>query len=155
MLFCTIDTPIGPLYIAEEKGNLTQSGFGIMPGSRPEQKGLSPLLAEAQKQFLAYFEGSLQHFNLPLAPTGTEFQKNVWDALTKIPYGTTATYGEVAAAIGNAKACRAVGGANNKNPLGVIIPCHRVIGADKSLVGYAGGLHIKQWLLAHEAKYRG
>ncbi len=149
--YSAIETPVGLCYFAEENGSLTHSGFDVCPGERGE----TPLLKEAKAQFKAYFEGTLQSFHLPLNPRGTDFQKAVWAALTAIPYGRTTTYGAIAAAVGNPKACRAVGGANNKNPLGIIVPCHRVIGADKSLVGYAGGLGIKKWLLEHEAKFCG
>ena len=97
-----------------------------------------------------YFSGRRQVFTLPLALEGTPFQHRVWEALRKIPYGSTCSYGEVAAAVGNPKASRAVGMANNRNPLPVLIPCHRVIGADGGLVGYGGGLDIKKKLLALE-----
>ncbi len=113
--------------------------------------------SELQKKALCelkeYFEGSLTEFTLPLAPEGTEFQKRVWRALCTIPYGETRSYGEIAKLIGNPKACRAVGGANNKNPIMIVIPCHRVIGADGSLVGYAGGTDIKKRLLELEGRH--
>lgn len=98
-------------------------------------------------QLRAYFKGELHHFDLPLAPVGTDFQRKVWEALQAIPYGEVASYGEIAAAIGNPKAVRAVGGANARNPIPVIIPCHRVIGSDGSLTGFGGGLTTKQRLL--------
>ena len=110
----------------------------------------TPLLREAKAQLDAYFDGRLKVFSLPLAPAGTEFQRKIWGLLQDIPYGTTRTYGEIAALAGDPKACRAVGMANNRNPLSILIPCHRVIGANGSLVGYGGGLEIKLWLLQLE-----
>jgi methylated-DNA-[protein]-cysteine S-methyltransferase len=104
-------------------------------------------------QFEAYFCGALGEFNLPLDPVGSEFQLAAWNALLKIPFGQTRTYGEIAKAIGQPKAARAVGLANNQNPIVIIIPCHRVIGADGSLTGYGGGLPRKRWLLQHELRF--
>ncbi|GKX65747.1 methylated-DNA--[protein]-cysteine S-methyltransferase [Inconstantimicrobium mannanitabidum] len=105
------------------------------------------LLMQAIKQLNEYFSGSRNFFDLPLEPEGTEFQKKVWNALKEIPFGETRSYGEIAKKIGNEKAARAVGMANNKNPIMIIIPCHRVIGSNGKLVGYAGGLDIKEKLL--------
>ena len=112
----------------------------------------TPLLTEAAKQLLEYFSGNRTSFDLPLAPSGTEFQQKVWQALQTIPYGETWSYKKVAEAIGNPKASRAVGMANNKNPIAIMIPCHRVIGANGKLVGYAGGLDIKSTLLELETR---
>ena len=109
-----------------------------------------PVLTETTRQLTEYFAGQRQTFTLPLAATGTPFQQRVWAALRAIPYGQTRSYGQIAAAVGNPKACRAVGMANNRNPIMIIVPCHRVIGADGSLVGYAGGVHIKEYLLRLE-----
>ena len=149
MLFYRINSPIGLLTLAEENDALT----AIIFGSTEHETGKSALLTETAKQLEAYFGGRLKHFDIPLAPRGTEFQQKVWQQLLTIPYGKTATYGEIAAQCGNPKACRAVGGANNKNPIPIIIPCHRVIGASNKLVGYAGGLDIKQKLLDIEKRY--
>ncbi len=102
-------------------------------------------------QLRAYFAGHLTEFNVPLAPRGTPFQRRVWGALTEIPLGATTTYGALAAHLGQITASRAVGAANGKNPVSLIVPCHRVIGASGTLTGYAGGLELKQWLLDHEA----
>lgn len=110
----------------------------------------SPLLDAAEAQLREYFAGARRTFDLPLAPHGTEFQQRVWAALRAIPYGETRTYGELAAAIGSPNASRAVGMANHRNPIPIIIPCHRVIGANGTLTGYAGGLEIKRKLLALE-----
>lgn len=106
-----------------------------------------------REQLSAYFAGDLIKFDLPLAPEGTEFQKQAWRALCKIPYGATISYGEQARRIGQPNAFRAVGTANGQNPISIIVPCHRVIGANGSLTGYGGGLPRKKWLLAHEATY--
>lgn len=110
-------------------------------------------LAEAVNQLKEYFNGKRQSFSLPLAPEGTEFQKQVWKELCNIPYGETISYKTLATRAGNVNASRAVGMANNRNPIGIIIPCHRVIGANGSLTGYAGGLDRKEWLLNHELLY--
>ena len=112
------------------------------------------LLREVRQQLHAYFDGALRKFDLPLAGEGTKFQRDVWNELCKIPYGVTHTYGELAKRLGNANASRAVGLANGRNPIGIIVPCHRVIGANGSLTGYAGGVGRKQWLLEHERRYR-
>ena len=111
--------------------------------------------AEAEAQLHAYFAGELERFELPLAPRGTAFQRSVWDALREIPYGRTTTYSELAASIGRPSACRAVGAANGRNPLPVIVPCHRVLGAAGALTGYGGGLERKRDLLAFEAAKAG
>jgi methylated-DNA-[protein]-cysteine S-methyltransferase len=105
---------------------------------------------ETKQQLAAYFAGSLTEFNLPLQMQGTTFQQRVWSALTAIPFGTTISYGELAQQIGQPKASRAVGLANGRNPLSIIVPCHRVIGANGKLTGYGGGIERKQWLLNHE-----
>jgi methylated-DNA-[protein]-cysteine S-methyltransferase len=101
-----------------------------------------------------YFKGNRKDFDLPLNPTGTAFQKNAWDALLKIPYGETRSYKQQAEAVGNAKACRAVGAANGKNPISIIIPCHRVIGTDYKLTGYGGGISVKEKLLELECRVK-
>lgn len=108
------------------------------------------LLREAAKQLKEYFLGNRKSFDIPLAPKGTEFQQKVWKALQEIPFGETRSYGEIARNVGNPKAARAVGMANNRNPIAIFIPCHRVIGANGKLVGYAGGLDIKEHLLSVE-----
>lgn len=110
----------------------------------------SSLIKNAYRQLVEYFNKQRKTFDLPLAPEGTEFQMKVWKALSDIPYGKTRSYKEIAIAIGNPKAVRAVGMANNKNPIPIIIPCHRVIGSDGKLVGYGGGLEIKEYLLKLE-----
>ena len=118
-----------------------------IPALAPEH----PILCEAERQLNEYFAGRRADFDLPLEPDGSEFQKKVWQALQKIPFGQTRTYREIAQAIGAATAFRAVGLANGKNPLSIVVPCHRVIGSDGSLTGFAGGLQAKATLLALEA----
>ena len=107
---------------------------------------------EARRQLQAYFDGDLRAFDLPLAAEGSAFQKRVWTALCDIPYGETISYGELARRIGQPTAARAVGLANGQNPISIVVPCHRVIGANGSLTGYGGGLPRKRWLLAHEGR---
>ena len=141
----TVESPVGPLALESDGAALTALRFG--PGGAGE---LCPVLEETRRQLEEYFSGRRREFDLPLTPRGTPFQQAVWRALMTIPYGETAGYGEIAARIGNPRACRAVGMANNRNPISIIIPCHRVIGADGSMVGYGGGLPIKEYLLKLE-----
>lgn len=149
--FC--ETGRGPLLVAIDQDGLRHVEF--MLGERPvmpqadwqqDDKALAPYVA----QFTAYFAGQLQQFDLPMAARGTPFQQTVWRALCDIPHGETVSYLEIAQAIGNPKAVRAVGAANGRNPLSIIVPCHRVIGRSGDLTGYAGGIPIKRWLLALE-----
>ena len=141
----TFDSIIGKINLCADDEALTNLGFGSGSGNNP-----NGIILEAVKQLSEYFDGKRQSFDLPLKPHGTEFQQKVWSALLEIPYGETRTYGEIAAATGNPKACRAVGMANNRNPIAVIIPCHRVIGSNGALTGYAGGLKAKEILLELE-----
>lgn len=137
--------------IAEKDGYIVEAGFGEHPKERSGwEKKETDLIVKAKKQLEEYFLGVRREFSLPLMPEGTEFQKKVWAALLTIPYGEVRTYGQIAAQVGNPKASRAVGMANHNNPIGIIIPCHRVIGANGKLTGYAGGLDKKQWLLQLE-----
>lgn len=147
LLYCSLKTPVGLLTIGEEDGALASIQFhGIDAALCPP----TPLLQYAQEQLTAYFSGQRKTFALPLAPHGTPFQRAVWQALQKIPYGQTRSYGEIAALIGKPHAYRAVGAANHCNPLPILIPCHRVVGANGTLTGYAGGLTTKQFLLELE-----
>lgn len=159
MYYRTIhDATLGPITLCTLREQLQYLGFGTgRPTSEymPAPHGVSPLLDKAVRQLEAYLAGSLRVFDLPLTLEGTSFQKSVWQALCTIPYGETRSYGDIAAQIGNPKASRAVGGANNKNSIAVVIPCHRVIGATGNLVGYAGGLNIKQYLLDLESRHKG
>ena len=147
----TIQSPLGSPTLVEEDGALVQLSFDGYTVLESEEVD-SPLLREAERQLASYFAGQLQVFSLPLCTRGTPFQEKVWCALQKIPYGETRTYGELAAMIGQPTAARAVGGANHRNPLAIIIPCHRVVAAHGGLGGYGGGLDKKQWLLALEEK---
>jgi methylated-DNA-[protein]-cysteine S-methyltransferase len=112
---------------------------------------LPPVLRQAVEELREYFAGERREFTLPLAPAGTPFQQQVWAALREIPYGATCSYGRIAGRIGRPKACRAVGMANNRNPIAIVVPCHRVVGASGALVGYAAGLEVKEKLLALES----
>jgi methylated-DNA-[protein]-cysteine S-methyltransferase len=153
--FLDIESPIGLLRLVSGEAGLTELDLRPPPKRQlpqdewRESPGLRPL-SMAAEQLTQYFAGDRRVFDLPLAPAGTPFQQRVWAALQEIPYGTTWSYGQLAAHIGSAGAARAVGLANNRNPIAIIIPCHRVIGADGSLVGYGGGLPMKEWLLRHE-----
>ena len=144
-----LEPPIGLITLVEEGDAVTQLHFGAFFSGIAEQRE-TPLLQEAARQLTAYFQGQLRNFSLPLQPKGTTFQRSVWEQLQRIPYGQTCSYGDIARACGNPKASRAVGMANNRNPISIIIPCHRVIGADGKLVGYGGGLDIKIRLLELE-----
>ena len=147
--------PIGPFGIAEAEGSITHVFLADREDRDAPQgytKREAPLIKEAQRQMTEYFNGQRREFDLPLDFKGTDFQKRVWAALLAIPYGETRSYGEIAAVTGNPKACRAVGMANNRNPIAIVCPCHRVIGADGSLVGYGGGLSRKEYLLELECK---
>lgn len=146
---CVIATPLRPLRICETDGALTAITFTDAPLCPPD----TPLLKEAARQLNAYFDGTLRHFSLPLRLEGTAFRLKCWQALQTIPYGETISYGEQARRIGQPSAVRAVGGANHHNPIAIIVPCHRVIGADGTLTGYGGGLDTKAWLLQHERRH--
>ncbi|EJP6471224.1 methylated-DNA--[protein]-cysteine S-methyltransferase [Clostridium sporogenes] len=144
-------TPIGEIVIVDNGRSIVQVFFG---DNIPKNVNVieTNLLKEANNQLKEYFIGKREKFDLYLEPQGTEFQKKVWKALQEIPYGETRSYKDIAINIGNEKACRAVGMANNKNPIPIFIPCHRVIGSNGNLIGYAGGLDIKETLLRIENK---
>jgi methylated-DNA-[protein]-cysteine S-methyltransferase len=159
----TVDSPIGPLTAAERGGRVCLLHFGVdgpeidrfferwypgEPRARQQVTAAGPALT-------GYFDGQLDALDtIPVELNGTDFQKKVWQALRRIPCGTTTSYAELARRVGSASAVRAVGAANGANPVAVIVPCHRVIGSDGSLIGYGGGLERKQWLLAHEGLSR-
>ena len=149
-IFFYENTPVGKLCIGEEDGYITRVTWNHIPMEFVLEE--TELILCCKQQIDEFFAGERKAFDLPLAPLGTEFQKKVWNALQEIPYGETRTYGEIAAAVGNPKAARAVGMANNKNPIAIIIPCHRVVGANGKLVGYAGGMERKMFLLELERK---
>ena len=146
-MHAAMDSPLGTILLTEENECLTAVKF---VGNVPTFCDDSLLLRQAVQQLTEYFSGNRREFDLPLAPEGTDFQKRCWAELQKIPYGQTISYGEEARRLGRPTACRAVGGANGRNPIPVIIPCHRVIAADGSLGGFSGGLDIKRKLLALE-----
>lgn len=152
----TFDSPIGPLRLYGTRDRLTcvwlPEGSGTAPDA-PEKE--TRVLAQTAKQLREYFAGKRTVFDVPLAPDGTEFQLGVWKTLEAIPYGETWSYGDVARRIGQPTASRAVGAANGRNPIAIIVPCHRVIGASGALTGYGGGMPTKKWLLAHEQAHAG
>jgi methylated-DNA-[protein]-cysteine S-methyltransferase len=153
--WATCASPIGDILLVADEAGLREVHLPGSFAARDEMPATAPPcppLIKATEQLEAYFAGELTRFDLPLAPVGTAFQLQVWYALADIPYASTESYGSVAARVGNPRASRAVGMANNKNPLAIVLPCHRVIGANGSLVGYGGGLWMKDWLLQHESK---
>lgn len=149
-----MDSPLGPIKIAGDANAIKMITFVDEKGE--EGSGVMPLvIRKCKKQLAEYFEGQRKQFNIPLAPEGTDFQQEVWKVLLDIPFGTTSTYAKQSIKLGDIKKIRAVGTANGKNPVAIIIPCHRVIGSDGSLTGYAGGLDKKEWLLRHEKSMPG
>ena len=147
----TIETPFGPIHAAcNAEGKLTELKFG--PGAGSANGTGNPAVA---RQLSEYFAGRRQEFDLPLAPVGTEFQKRIWAELARIPFGETVSYSELARRVGKQGAARAVGRANATNPIAIVVPCHRVIGADGSLTGYAYGVDLKRSLLDFERERAG
>lgn len=152
MWFSHFDSPIGTLVLSGDGEALACIDLhGRLPDAAARRDDAA--FAAVRAQLAAYFGGGLTAFDLPLAPRGTPFQLRVWNALGAIPYAATISYGELARRIGQPTAARAVGLANGANPLPIVVPCHRVIGADGSLTGFGGGLERKRWLLAHEAAH--
>lgn len=146
-----VTSPIGVLQLEATENALVAIRFKeSKPADAESTFSTNPVLDETVAQIDAYFQGQLTSFDLPLDPQGTEFQQSVWQALCKIPYGQTISYGQLAKRLGDHQKVRAVGSANGKNPIPVIIPCHRVVGADGTLVGYSGGISRKKALLRHE-----
>jgi methylated-DNA-[protein]-cysteine S-methyltransferase len=145
-------SPIGPLVLVATDGALV--GLYLAPGGHrdPACRGTSPVLERVRAQLDEYFAGTRRMLDVPVDPPGTGFQRDVWAALGRIPFGETRTYAEVAREVGRPRAVRAVGSANGQNPISIIVPCHRVVGSDGTLTGYAGGLERKRWLLAHERR---
>lgn len=166
-IFTTMPSPVGVLTLAAERD--AESGTEALTAllferhahgparmdAWREDAGASRVLAEARRQLEEYFAGERLAFAVPLAPNGTPFQLRVWSALREIPYADTTSYGELARRLGDPRATRAVGAANGRNPISIIVPCHRVIGASGSLTGFGGGLDRKRWLLEHEASIAG
>jgi len=151
LFFDTLPTPVGVLSLEADETGLTAIHFPGRSPDEPKSSNTSDLLAEAARELQAYFEGRLTAFSVPLNWRGTPFQKTVWRALMDIPYGETVSYGDIARAIGRPKSARPVGGAVGRNPLPIIVPCHRVIGSDQSLTGFTGGIDIKVALLKQES----
>lgn len=156
-LFCrTVATPLGEFVLVADENHLLKAEFldnDRQIAREPEElihPGNNPILELAAAELEAYFQGTLREFSVPCRWQTTPFRQKVWSELTRIPYGQTISYQELACRIGDLKACRAVGQANHHNPLAIIVPCHRVIGKDGKLVGYGGGLHRKSWLLDWE-----
>ncbi|MFI1047996.1 methylated-DNA--[protein]-cysteine S-methyltransferase [Streptomyces griseoruber] len=149
------DSPYGPLTLVADDDGVLCGLYMTGQRHRPPQESFGPrddtLFGAAEEQLEAYFEGGLKEFTLPLRMAGTPFQRGVWDQLRRIPYGETRSYGELAEFLGNPGASRAVGLANGRNPIGIIVPCHRVVGANGGLTGYGGGLDRKQRLLDFES----
>jgi methylated-DNA-[protein]-cysteine S-methyltransferase len=143
-LVATADALVAVLWQREERNRVKLDAATL--------DSQQPILLETERQLSEYFSGGRTEFDLPLQPDGSEFQKKVWRALREIPFGETRSYIELATALGSSKAARAVGAANSKNPLSIIVPCHRVVGADGSLTGFAGGIETKAALLAHETR---
>lgn len=143
-----IKTPLGPAEVCGDSAGI--SSIKILEEETLITTEIHIELQEATDQLHAYFHGKIEQFNLKLNPTGTDFQKKTWNALLEIPFGKTISYLELSKNMGDVKAIRAVAAANGKNPLWIVIPCHRVIGSDGSLTGYAGGLWRKKWLIEHE-----
>ena len=144
-----LDTPLGRMLLAQQENALIAAEFDALPRSGWVETS-TPLLVSAGRQLTEYFQGQRQEFSLPLAPQGTPFQQRVWWALQTIPYGQTRSYGEIARQVNSPKGARAVGMANHRNPIAVFIPCHRVVGQNGALTGYAGGLWRKEKLLELE-----
>ncbi len=149
---CIIKSPLGYTKILGDEDGI--SSVTVLNSDEKETDIIPLELEDCVFQLKEYFEGTRKTFDLKLNPEGTTFQKNVWEVLLTIPYGKTLSYLELSKRIGDVKAIRAVANANSKNPIWILIPCHRVIGSDGSLTGYAGGLHRKQWLLDHESPYK-
>lgn len=153
MNIMTIDSPLGPLQLLSDGDHLTAINFPDQHRAEPDSASPNGVLRAARTQLEEYFAGRRQRFDLPLAASGTPFQESVWQALAAIPWGEVRSYRDIACAIGKPKAVRAVGAANGRNPLPIVVPCHRVIGADGSLTGFGGGLPLKVKLLTLEGSY--
>ena len=160
-LFSTVvDSPVGPLTVVASNAGLRAV---LWPTDSPKRVPLGditvraehPVLVEAARQLIEYFDGTRRDFDLPLDPTGTDFQQQAWKALCSIPFATTVSYGEQAEQMGDRRKARAVGAANGRNPISIVVPCHRVVGSNGALTGFAGGIETKDWLLIHERRVAG
>ena len=152
MFVTRLSTPIGELTLTASDTALVGVAFPSWRHRprRARRDTMSEILGRAKDQLIEYFAGTRQVFDIPLGATGTEFEHRVWDLVQAIPYGSTRTYGDLAKRLGSLKEARAVGSANGKNPIPIIVPCHRVIGANGDLTGFGGGIERKRWLLQHE-----
>ncbi len=156
----TVDSPVGPLTIIASDAGVRAV---LWPTDNPKRVPLDdveandghPVLVAAARQLGEYFDGDRRDFDLPLDPAGTDFQQSAWVALRSIPFGTTVSYGEQAEQMGDKRKARAVGAANGRNPISIIVPCHRVVGSNGALTGFAGGIDTKHWLLTHERRVAG
>lgn len=151
-IFFYEDTPVGKLCIGEQDGKITRVTWSHLPKESILEE--TELIQKCKQELDEFFAGKRKDFDLPLAPMGTEFQKKVWKALEEIPYGETRSYKDIAIAVDSPKGFRAVGMANNKNPIAIIVPCHRVVGSNGKMVGYAPGIDKKVYLLELEQKYK-
>jgi methylated-DNA-[protein]-cysteine S-methyltransferase len=155
MTFQRFQSPVGTLGLFSNGTHLTRITFGDEPVADGDLEGDDAALTACAQQLTDYFAGRRRHFDLPLAAAGTAFQRSVWSALFEIPYGALRSYGEIAQRINKPRAVRAVGAANGRNPLPIVVPCHRVIGSDGSLTGFVGGLEVKRFLLELEGSLSG
>ncbi len=158
LVYDVVPAPIGRLIVAsdgEAIAGVWMANASPSDAAWSERRGSDPVLDDARDQLDRYFAGRSREFTLRLAPNGTDFQRRVWRALEAIPFGTTISYAELARRVGSSAAVRAVGAANGRNPIPIIVPCHRVIGSDGSLTGFGGGLDRKRWLLQHEGALPG
>jgi methylated-DNA-[protein]-cysteine S-methyltransferase len=146
----TVTSPVGTIAVGATRAGLAFVGLGGPEPPAPTAAAGADVLDEARRQLLAYFAGELREFALPLAPRGTAFQRRAWAEIARVPYGATTTYGDIARRLGHRGSGRAVGVAVGRNPIAIIVPCHRVVGADGRLTGYAGGLDRKRFLLSLE-----
>jgi methylated-DNA-[protein]-cysteine S-methyltransferase len=151
----SVTTPIGTLTLVASTAGLREVRWADRPApAAVEEDPALPVLERAASELVAYFDGGLRRFEVPLDLVGTEFQRRAWHRLATIPYGTTTTYGALAERDGDRARARAVGAANGANPVPIVLPCHRVVGADGSLTGFGGGLEVKRYLLDHESRHR-
>ncbi len=149
-----LKSPIGQIKLTAD-GSSVNSILFVFNDTEREEENINSVLTQCKKEFSEYFSGKRKEFEVPISQAGTGFQQRVWNELLKIPYGETVSYNFIAESLGDRKSIRAVGASNGKNQISIIVPCHRVIGSDGSLTGYAGGLWRKKWLLNHEKEFSG
>ena len=149
-----LKSPIGQIKLTADESSVNSILF-VFNDTEMEEENINSVLTQCKKEFSEYFSGKRKEFEVPISQAGTGFQQRVWNELLKIPYGETVSYNFIAESLGDRKSIRAVGASNGKNQISIIVPCHRVIGSDGSLTGYAGGLWRKKWLLNHEKEFSG